>query len=100
MMTEEFKEAVDNSNEFGALLTDLSKACDCIDYSLLLATLCRYGVSHASIKLIFSYFESQIQRNKIRNCFSKSSKIDYGVPQGSILCPLFFNINLISMERF
>ena len=31
MMTEEFKEAVDNSNEFGALLTDLSKACDCID---------------------------------------------------------------------
>lgn len=100
MMTEEFKEAVDNSNEFGALLTDLSKACDCIDYSLLLSTLCRYGVSHASIKLIFSYFESQIQRNKIRNCFSKSSKIDYGVPQGSILCPLFFNINLISMERF
>ena len=29
------------------------------------------------------------------NCFSKSSKPDYGVPQGSILSSLFFSINLI-----
>ena len=28
VMTKEFKEAVDNGNEFGVLLTDLSKAFD------------------------------------------------------------------------
>ena len=34
----------------------------------------------------------------INNCFSKTSKIDYGVPQGSMLGPLFFNKNLIDMS--
>ena len=40
-MIEKCKEAVDNGNELGALLTDLSKVFDCIDHSLLLAK--RYG---------------------------------------------------------
>ena len=43
------------------------------------------------------YFESQTQRTEINNCFSKSSKVGYGVPQGSRLGPLLFNINLIDM---
>ena len=43
-------------------------------------------------KLTFSYFESRTQRRNINNSFSKPSKIDYGVPQGSILGPLLFNI--------
>ena len=30
-MTEKFKESVDKGNAFGSLLTDLSKAFDCID---------------------------------------------------------------------
>ena len=31
VMTEKFKESVDKGNAFGSLLTDLSKAFDCID---------------------------------------------------------------------
>ena len=84
-----FKEKVDNGNEFGALLTDLSKAFDCIDHSLLLAKLYRDGVSDTSLKLIFSYFEGQTQRTKINNCFSKPSIIDNSVAQGSILFSVF-----------
>ena len=34
-MTEKFKESIDKGNVFGALLTDLSKAFDCIDHILL-----------------------------------------------------------------
>ena len=97
LMIEKFKEAIDNGNKFGALLTDLSKAFDCIDHSLLIAKLHFYGVSPLSLKLILSYLENRSHRTKINESFSDRSKIEYGVPQGSILGPLFFNIYIIDM---
>ena len=42
---EKFKESVDKGNEFGALLTDLSKACGSIDHKLSMVKLFWYGVS-------------------------------------------------------
>ena len=53
VMIEKFKEAIDKSNEFGALLTDLSKTFDCINHPFLIAKLCSYGVSPLSINMIF-----------------------------------------------
>ena len=38
-MLQKFKESVEKGNEFGALLTDLSKAFNCIDHKLLIAKL-------------------------------------------------------------
>ena len=60
----------DNNDEFGVLFTDLPKAFDSIDHSLLLEKLCEYGLPHISLKLIVSYFESRTQRTKINNCFN------------------------------
>ena len=60
-------------------VTVISKAFDCIDHSLLFATLCGYWVSHTLLKLVFSYSENRTQRTKVNNCFSKSSKSDFGV---------------------
>ena len=62
--------------KFAALLTDPSKAFDCIDHSLLLAKRYWYGESHTSFKLIFSYFENRTQHTNIINSLSDSSKID------------------------
>ena len=50
-MTEKFKEAIDRGDKFGALLTDLSKACDCINSPLLIAKFESYEVSSMSTKL-------------------------------------------------
>ena len=53
VLTEGFK-AIDTDNKFGALLTDLLKAFDCLDHSLLVAKLHWYGLPPLSLKLIFS----------------------------------------------
>ena len=92
---ENYKKSADDGNEYGALLTDLSKAFDCIDHKLLIAKLfCfRYGVSPSALNLIHSYLSNRTQRIKINNCFSRRSSIEYSVLQGSVLDPLLFNID-------
>ena len=97
-MLKKFKETIDRGNQFGALLTELSKAFDCIDHKLLIAKLSEYGVSSSALNVIFlSYLKHRTQRTKINDCFSTRSNIEYGVPQESILGPLLFNINMIDL---
>ena len=97
IMIEKFKEAIDRDNEFGALLTNLSKAFDYINHPLLFEKLYNYGVSPLSINMIFSHLSNRTHRTKINECFSERSRIEHGVPQGSILGPLLFNIDLIDL---
>ena len=96
-MLEKFKEAIDRGNQFGALLTDLSKAFDCIDHKLLIAKLSEYGVSSSALNVISSYLKHRTQRTKINDCFRTRSNIEYGVPQGSVLDPLLFNVNITGL---
>ena len=51
VLLEKSKEAIDTGNTFGALLTDMSKAFDCLHHTLLVAKLHWYGHSHLSFKL-------------------------------------------------
>ena len=71
---------------------DLSKAFDCLPHKLLLAKLKTYGFSDNSVKFMLSYLKERIQRVKINSNFSEWMEIKQGVPQGSILGPLLFNI--------
>ena len=96
-MIEKFKEANDRGNEFGALLIELSKAFDCINHPRLIAKLYNYGVSPLFINMIFSYLSNGTHRTKIDECFSERSRIEHGVPLGSILGLLLFNIDLIDL---
>ena len=78
----------------GCYLMDLSKAVDTLNHELLIAKLNAYGFSHDSLRLLYSYLSSRWQRTKINNTYSSWSEILLGVPQGSILGPLLFNIYL------
>ena len=94
-MLQKFKEEIDRGNQFGTLLTDLSKAFNCTDHKLLTGKLYEYGISSSALNIISSYLKHRTQLTKIKDCFSTRSNIEYGVPQGSILGPLLFNINII-----
>ena len=80
-----------------ALLTDLSKAFDCLLYDLLIAKLAADGFDYESLKLIQSYLSNRKQRTKANNTHSTFSDIIFGVPQGSLLGLLLFNIYICDM---
>ena len=94
-MTEKFKESIDKGNTSGALSTDLSKAFDCIDHTHFIAKLSAFGVSPLSLKLLYPSLSNRTQRIKVNENFSDRTDIEFGVPQGSILGPILFNINMI-----
>ena len=75
----------------------MSKTFDCIDHELLIAKLHAYGFNIKSLELIHSYLYHRIQRVKINSSFSHWSKVEPGIPQGSIKGPLLFNIYLCDL---
>ena len=96
-MLEKWKSAVDNKKVFGALLTDLSKAFDCLSHDLLIAKLNAYGFSMAALRLIQNYLSNWKQRTKINTEYSSWEEILFGALQGSILGPLLFNVFLCDL---
>ena len=88
-LVEYWKLQLDNKKYVGAVLMDLSKAFDCVPHNLLIAKMHAYGFDYDTLSLFLSYLKNRKQGVKVNKTLSHLMTMISGVPQGSILGPIF-----------
>ena len=67
LLLEKWRKCLDHKGNTGVLLTDLSKAFDCLNHDLLIAKFEAYGCDYNSLKLIYSYLTDRFQRVSVNS---------------------------------
>ena len=98
-ITDQLRMQMENKDITIGIYIDLSKAFDLVNHSILTSKLQSYGIRGIAIELIRSYLSNRSQYTKIEHAKSDIKNIMCGVPQGSVLGPLFFLIFVNDMQN-
>ena len=80
-----------NGRHVGSVLIDFKKAFDTVDHTILLKKMFCYGFRDLSFDWVHSYLSDRTQSSQVNGVVSDPCLEEaYGVPQGSVLGPLFF----------
>ena len=89
-MYDQWLEEVEDGKMVGVMMVDLSAAFDMVDHKLLLEKLELFGLDENALQWVSSYLSQRYQSVCVDGCLSPPLPVDCGVPQGSILGPLFY----------